>query len=97
MVEEKHRQQRGGALASGGDKKVTNVCARKRGVTKLGVDVHSGKYVIVAQFENAQPTCGAAFFSAGVCAVGGVLLRERGKVHAVYEACGFGFVCFGLR
>ncbi len=91
MVEEKQHQQRGGALATDGNSTATNVGARKRGVIKLGVDVHSSKYVVVAQYDNASPRAARRFLPQEFVPWVEALLREGWEVHAVYEACGFGF------
>ena len=78
-------------MATGGNSTATVGGARKRGVIKLGVDVHSSKYVVVAQYDNASPRAARRFLPQEFVPWVEVLLREGWEVHAVYEACGFGF------
>lgn len=58
---------------------------------KLGIDIHAQWLVIVAQYENASPRPPQRFLREGLIAWVETLLRQGHRVHAVYEACGFGF------
>src|SRR4030095_9408459 len=60
-------------------------------VIKLGLDIHSKVYVVVAQYDTLFPKaprrCAPHQFVPWVES----LLRAGHTVHVVYEACGFGF------
>lgn len=58
---------------------------------KLGIDIHSQWLVVVAQYENSSPRPPQRFLREGLVTWVETLLREGHRVHAVYEACGFGF------
>ncbi len=61
------------------------------GVIKLGVDVHQGSYVVVAQEDHATPRPAQRFAPAAFVPWVGRLVARGHRVFAVYEACGFGF------
>ncbi len=59
--------------------------------SKLGIDVHQHQYVVVRQ-PAGRPPQPPQRFSKSAFLLWAAQLRERGEeVHAVYEACGFGF------
>jgi transposase len=58
---------------------------------KLGVDVHSRLYVVVAQYDHAQPRPARRFLPEEFVPWVRTLLAAGHTVHVVYEACGFGF------
>ena len=65
---------------------------------KLGLDIHSTKYVVVAQYDHATPKAPRSFAPAEFLPWIDRLLREGHSIHLVYEACGFGFgLCRELR
>ena len=57
---------------------------------KLGVDVHQGSYVVVAQEGHATPRPAQRFLPAEFVPGVGRLMARGHRVAAVYEACGFG-------
>ncbi|MEO6738768.1 MAG: IS110 family transposase [Chthoniobacteraceae bacterium] len=57
---------------------------------KLGVDVHSGNYVVVAQWDHATPRAARRFLPQEFVPWVEGLRRAGHAVHAVDEACGFG-------
>ncbi len=63
----------------------------ERAVIKLGVDVHARQYVVVAQHGHAAPKPPQRFTPEAFVPWVEGLLRGGHTVHAVYEACGFGF------
>jgi transposase len=67
-------------------------------VIKLGLDIHSSIYVVVAQYDHAALRPPRRFGPAEFVPWVEELLREGHTVHVVYEACGFGFgLCRALR
>ena len=60
-------------------------------VIKLGVDIHSRQYVVVAQHGHAAPKPPQRLTPAAFVPWVEGLLRAGHTVHVVYEACGFGF------
>src|SRR6266516_3127750 len=58
---------------------------------KLGIDVHQDFYVVVMQEGGATPKPPQRFRKEAFLHWAAKLKREGGEVHAVYEACGFGF------
>jgi transposase len=61
------------------------------GVIKLGIDVHQDFYVVVEQVGGSNPKP-AQRFQKEAFVHWATKLKEKGnQVHAVYEACGFGF------
>jgi transposase len=61
------------------------------GVIKLGIDVHQDFYVVVMQVEGSNPKPPQRFTKEGFVHWAAKLKGQGGEVHAVYEACGFGF------
>ena len=60
-------------------------------VIKLGLDIHSKVYVVVAQYDHALPKPARRFAPQEFVPWVESLLRAGHTVHVVYEACGFGF------
>ena len=60
-------------------------------VIKLGLDIHSKVYVVVAQYDHALPKAPRRFAPPQFVPWVELLLRAGHTVHVVYEACGFGF------
>lgn len=59
---------------------------------KLGIDVHQDVYVVVMQLGGSNPKPAQRFQKETFLHWAAKLARtQRGPVHAVYEACGFGF------
>jgi hypothetical protein len=78
--------ERAAALAATGSQRNHN-----HAVIKLGVDVHSTIYVVVAQYDHATPRAPRRFAPSEFLPWVESLLQEGHEVHVVYEACGFGF------
>jgi transposase len=64
---------------------------RSTGVIKLGIDVHQDFYTVVMQVEGANPKPPQRFQKEAFLHWVAKLKSQGGQVHAVYEACGFGF------
>ncbi len=61
-------------------------------VIKLGIDVHQEFYVVVCQEGGSNPKPAQRFKKeAFLCWVAKLKEKEATEIHAVYEACGFGF------
>jgi transposase len=60
-------------------------------VIKLGLDIHTKTYVVVAQYDHAALRPPRRFGPAELVPWVEGLLRQGHTVHLVYEACGFGF------
>ncbi len=58
---------------------------------KLGIDVHQDFYVVVMQVGGTNPKPPQRFRKEAFLDWATKLARSAAKVHAVYEACGFGF------
>ena len=58
---------------------------------KLGIDVHQDFYVVVMQQGGANPKPPQRFAKQTFLHWAAKLKSRAGEVHAVYEACGFGF------
>src|SRR5947208_13870748 len=59
---------------------------------KLGIDVHQDFYVVVAQVGGSNPKPPQRFQKQAFLHWAARLKRKSGaEVHAIYEACGFGF------
>jgi hypothetical protein len=59
---------------------------------KLGIDVHQQFYVVVAQEGGANPRPAQRFGKEAFLGWVARLKQKSGaEIHAVYEACGFGF------
>lgn len=61
------------------------------GVIKLGIDVHQEFYVVVMQEGGSNPKPAQRFRKEAFLYWVAKLKSRAGEVHAVYEACGFGF------
>ena len=61
------------------------------GVIKLGIDVHQEFYTVVMQEGGSNPKPPQRFSKEGFLHWAARLKSQEGQVHAVYEACGFGF------
>src|SRR6059058_598732 len=61
------------------------------GLIKLGIDVHQDFYVVVMQKGGANPKPPQRFSKEDFLHWVAKLKRSAVEVHAVYEACGFGF------
>jgi transposase len=64
-------------------------------VIKLGLDIHSKLYVVVAQYDHALPKPARRLEPQEFVPWVESLLRAGHTVHVVYEACGFGFGLYG--
>jgi transposase len=60
-------------------------------VIKLGIDVHQDYYVVVKQEGGTNPKPAQRFSKEAFLHWAAKLRRQGGEIHAVYEACGFGF------
>jgi transposase len=65
----------------------------RRTAIKLGIDLHQRFCVVVVQVEGATPKPPQRLSQEGLLALVGRLQRAHpgARLHAVYEACGFGF------
>jgi transposase len=61
------------------------------GVIKLGIDVHQHFYVVVEQVGGSNPKPAQRFQKDAFVHWAAKLKNQGNQVHAVYEACGFGF------
>src|SRR5207245_523166 len=61
------------------------------GAIKLGIDVHQDFCVVVLQEDGANPEPPQRFQKEAFLRWAAKLARSGAEVHAVYEACGFGF------
>jgi transposase len=61
------------------------------GAIKLGIDVHQEFYTVVMQEGGSNPKPPQRFSKEGFLHWAAKLKNQGGEVHAVYEACGFGF------
>jgi transposase len=64
---------------------------RSTGAIKLGIDVHQDFYVVVEQVGGSNPKPPQRFGKQGFLHWAAKLKQSGAEVHAVYEACGFGF------
>ena len=64
---------------------------RIRPVCGLGIDVHQDFYVVVMQEGGTNPKPAQRFQKESFLHWVAKLKQEGAEVHAVYEACGFGF------
>src|SRR6058998_1707415 len=62
-----------------------------RAIIKLGIDVHQDYYVVVKQEGGTNPKPAQRFTKEAFLHWVAKLKQEGAEVHAVYEACGFGF------
>jgi len=58
---------------------------------KLGIDVHQDFYVVVEQLDGTNPKPAQRFQKQAFLHWAAKLKQSVAEVHAVYEACGFGF------
>lgn len=58
---------------------------------KLGIDVHQEFYVVVRQVGGTNPKPAQRFSKEAFLCWAAKLRPQHAQVHAVYEACGFGF------
>src|SRR6266700_3220517 len=58
---------------------------------KLGIDVHQDFYVVVEQVDGSNPKPPQRFQKQAFLHWAAKLAGSGVQVHAVYEACGFGF------
>ena len=61
------------------------------GAIKLGIDVHQDFYVVVKQEGGSNPKPPQRFAKEAFLHWVAKVKSQGGEVHAVYEACGFGF------
>ena len=61
------------------------------GAIKLGIDVHQDFYVVVEQEGGSNPKPPQRFGKQAFLSWAAKLKQSGAEVHAVYEACGFGF------
>jgi transposase len=61
------------------------------GAIKLGIDVHQDFYVVVMQEGGSNPKPPQRFHKEAFVRWAAKLRAQDREVHAVYEACGFGF------
>src|SRR2546426_4812526 len=64
---------------------------RIRPVCGLGIDVHQDFYVVVEQVDGSNPKPAQRFQKEAFLHWAAKLKSQGIEVHAVYEACGFGF------
>ena len=64
---------------------------RSKAVIKLGIDVHQDFYVVVMQEGGINPKPAQRFKKEAFLSWAARLKSGGAQVHAVYEACGFGF------
>jgi hypothetical protein len=62
-----------------------------RAIIKLGIDVHQDYYVVVRQEGGTNPKPAQRFRKEAFLHWVAKLQSQGGQIHAVYEACGFGF------
>jgi hypothetical protein len=63
-----------------------------KAVIKLGIDVHQEFYVVVCQEGGSNPKPAQRFKKeAFLCWAAKLKQKSGAEIHAVYEACGFGF------
>ena len=58
---------------------------------KMGIDVHQDFYVVVEQVGGTNPKPPQRFSKQAFLRWAAKLKQRGAEVHAVYEACGFGF------
>jgi len=63
----------------------------RTGVIKLGIDVHQEFYTVVMEEGGSNPKPPQRFRKEAFLHWATKLKKQGGEVHAVYEACGFGF------
>src|SRR5947209_19575216 len=77
---------------NGGTGAIKSAVGRMRPVCALGIDVHQDFYVVVEQVDGTNPKPPQRFPKRAFLRWAARLKENTGaEVHAVYEACGFGF------
>src|SRR5256885_3007606 len=76
---------------NGGTGAIKSAEGRIRPVCGLGIDVHQDVYVVVEQVSGSNPRPPQRFTKEVFLHWAAKLTRQGSQVHAVYEACGFGF------
>ena len=76
---------------NGGRCTIKSAEGRIRRYVGLGIDVHQDFYVVVEQVGGSNPKAPQRFQKQAFLHWAGKLKSQAGEVHAVYEACGFGF------
>src|SRR2546422_1308997 len=76
---------------NGGPGAIKSAEGRIRTVCGLGIDVHQDFYVVVEQVDGNNPKPAQRFQKEAFLHWAAKLARSGAEVHAVYEACGFGF------
>ena len=76
---------------NGGTGAIKSAEGRIRPVCGLGIDVHQDFYVVVEQVDGSNPKPAQRFQKEAFLHWAAKLARSGAEVHAVYEACGFGF------
>src|SRR5256712_5424975 len=76
---------------NGGPGAIKSAEGRIRPVCGLGIDVHQDFCVVVLQEDGANPEPPQRFQKEAFLRWAAKLARSGAEVHAVYEACGFGF------
>src|SRR5437870_7753917 len=76
---------------NGGSGAIKFAEGRIRPVCGLGIDVHQDFYVVVEQLDGSNPKPPQRFQKEAFLHWAAKLTRSGAEVHAVYEACGFGF------
>jgi hypothetical protein len=76
---------------NGGKCAITSAEGRIRPVCGLGVDVHQDFHVVVEQVGGTNPKPPQRFHKQAFLRWAAKLKQTGAEVHAVYEACGFGF------
>ena len=64
---------------------------RSKAIIKLGIDVHQDFYTVVMQVSGSNPKPSQRFEKEAFLHWAARLKSQGAEVHAVYEACGFGF------
>jgi transposase len=76
---------------NGGRGTIKSAEGRIRPVCGLGIDVHQDFYVVVEQVDGTNPKPPQRFGKQAFLQWAAKLKQSGAEVHAVYEACGFGF------
>ena len=76
---------------NGGPGAIKSAEGRIRPVCGLGIDVHQDFYVVVEQVDGSNPKPAQRFQKEAFLHWAAKLKSQGIEVHAVYEACGFGF------
>src|SRR5256885_13323329 len=76
---------------NGGTGAIKSADGRILPVCGLGIDVHQDFYVVVEQVDGSNPKPAQRFQKEAFLHWAAKLKSQGIEVHAVYEACGFGF------